>query len=160
MRRRSAVSDAARSIRTAARRVGARAEKSHALFGSKADAISDIHALVHERAEAVSDGEDVRPIAPGAVLLAEDFIRALPRGFPLPGFAPEPDGSIGMDWYRARNHVFSLSVGTDDRLAYAWLDGTDRGHAVSRFDGERVPSRILAGIATIMKLGNASFWAA
>ena len=71
-------------------------------------------------------------------------------------FAPEPDGSISLDWIRSRSNFFSVSVGASDRLAYAWLDGTDRGHAVARFDGDSVPSRILEGIKALVQGANAA----
>jgi len=47
-------------------------------------------------------------------------------------------------------------MGPNDRLAYAWLDGTDKGHAVARFDGERVPDRILEGIKVFLQSANAA----
>jgi hypothetical protein len=81
---------------------------------------------------------------------AEMFLRALPEDLPTPEFAPEPDGSISLDWIHTRHRLFSLGVGPNDRLAYAWLDGTDKGHGVARFDGLSVPQRVLAGIQFIM----------
>ena len=91
-----------------------------------------------------------------AALSAANFIRALPDGIALPEFAPEPDGSISLDWIQSRNRLFTLSVGSTNRLAYAWVDGTDKGHAVARFDGEHVPPRILEGIRGITNRGNAA----
>lgn len=45
------------------------------------------------------------------------FVRALPAGTPLPG-------------------CLSLSVGSAGRLAFAWIDGQDRGHGADHFDGQ------------------------
>lgn len=39
--------------------------------------------------------------------------------------------------------------------AHARLDGTDKGHGVARFDGVRVPSRVLDGVQAVMGHGNA-----
>jgi hypothetical protein len=77
-------------------------------------------------------------------------VRALPDGIPLPEFAPEPDGSISLDWILSRNRLFSVSIGHSSRLAFAWLDGADNGHGVARFDGQNVPPRVLEGIKCII----------
>ena len=79
---------------------------------------------------------------------------------PLPEFAPEPDGAISLDWIRSRHRLFSLSIGSTNRLAYSWLDGAHRGHAVAQFDGTKIPVRILQGIESIMNHGNSSLRAA
>ena len=132
------------------------AERSQSLFGRKAGAISQIWALVNECAEPGWDGSGAHAVDRLAAFAAADFIRALPDGAPLPDVGPEPDGAISLDWIQSRNRLFSLSVGISNRLAYAWLDGSDRGHAVARFDGEKIPARVLEGIEGIMKYGNAA----
>lgn len=151
----SAVSTEAQTLRQAASDVVDRVERSEVLFGGKASAISQIWALANEYAEPDWDGNGAYPIDQQAVFKAAAFIRLLPDGLPLPEFAPEPDGSISLDWILSRNRLFSMSVGRSDRLAYAWLDGADKGHAVARFDGARVPPRILSGIEGIIKGGHA-----
>lgn len=150
----SAVSTEAQVVQKAASAVVDSAERSHALFGAKAAAIAQIWALTNECAEAGWDGEDAMPLDQFAVISAADIIRALPQDIALPEFAPEPDGSISLDWIQSRNRLFSVSVGTTSRLAYAWLDGADKGHAVARFDGQKVPPRILQGIRDIMSRGD------
>ena len=154
----SAISAEAQTVQQAARNVLNKVERSQALFGNKAMAISRIWALANECAEPGWDGDGALAISFVSVTNAVAFIRALPDGVPLPECAPEPDGSISLDWIQSRNCLFSLSVGTSNRLAYAWLDGTDKGHAVARFDeDEGVPPRILTGIKAIMNTGNAAF---
>ena len=150
----SAISSEAQAVRKAASAVVEFAEQSQVLFGTKRIAISHIEALANECAEAGWDGNEAAPIDWAAVLTAMEFVRAMPDDLPLPEFAPEPDGSISLDWIQSRNRLFSLSVGSTDRLAYAWLDGSDRGHGVARFDGKRIPSRIIEGIIGIMNHGN------
>jgi len=152
----SAISAEAQSLRKAASDVVDYVERSQALFGSKAAAISQIWALANECDRPDWDGEHSFPIEHATVFRAAAFIRALPDWVPLPEFAPESDGSISLDWIQSRNHLFSLSVGASNRLPYAWLDGTDKGHAVANFDGDAVPRKILEGIIGIMNRGNAS----
>lgn len=110
---------------------------------TKASVLSQVQALVKECARSGWDADEAEPISKGAAIRAADFIRALPEGFPLPELAPEPDGSISFDWIRSRSRLLSLSVGTSDRLPYAWVDGGDHGHAVVVFDGKNIPSDIL-----------------
>lgn len=145
----SAVSLAADEVRKAARKAVNEAELSQALFADKAAAISQLRALETECAEEGWDGYGAAAIDLDAVVLAERFLRALPNRIPLPELAVEPDGSIELDWIRSRNRLFSVSVGRGSHLAFAWLDGADRGHGVARFDGRNIPPRILEGIEAV-----------
>jgi hypothetical protein len=154
-RRGSGFSAEAQAVQRAAIDVVDSVERSQALFGDKATAISQVWALANECGEPGWDGNDALPLDHLAMFKAVALIRAFPDRLPLPEFAPEPDGSISLDWIASRNRLFSLSVGTGDRLPYAWLDGTDKGHGVARFDGEGVPSRILEGVARILDGGSA-----
>lgn len=149
----SAISAEAQAVQRAASSVVNSVERSQALFGDKATAISQVSALANECGQPGWDSDDALPLDHMAVFKAVAFIRALPDGVRLPEFAPEPDGSLSLDWISSRNRLFSLSVDTGDRLPYAWLDGTDKGHAVARFDGESVPPRILDGIKAISNGG-------
>lgn len=151
----SATSPEAGAVRKAASALVERVETSQALFGKKAAAISQLNALADECANAGWDGADAVAMSSLAVFKATAFVRAMPDGIQLPEFAPEPDGSVSLDWIQSRTRLFSLSVGTSDRLAYAWLDGADKGHAVARFDGESIPPRILEDIKAILNHGHA-----
>lgn len=146
----SAISIEAQAVQQAAGAVVKSVESSQALFGGKAVAISQLWLVANECAEPGWDGESAFPIDRMAVYNAVAFIRAMPDRMPLPEFAPEPDGSISLDWIQSRTRLFSLSVGAGNRLAYAWLDGTDKGHAVARFEDGRIPKRILEGIKGIV----------
>lgn len=142
----TALSSEADAIRKSASAVVEWMEQSVALFGEKNSALSEIRVVAAEHAQTGWDGEGAHPVSVSAANRAEAFVRALPSGLPMPEVAPEPDGSISLDWIESRVRLFSISVGESDWLAYAWLDGTDQGHAVARFDAERIPSRILYGI--------------
>jgi len=117
-------------------------EDSEALYGNKRAAINELEELAAECAESNWDGEGASPVDPWAVRTARRFIRVLPAELPLPEFAPEPDGAISLDWIYSRRRLVSVSVGPTIRLACAWLNGTDTGHAVVTFDGETVPQLI------------------
>lgn len=154
----SAISPEALSVRKAVSAVVASVEQSQVLFGAKNVAISQIIALANECAKADWNGDNAAPIDRVAVRTAVQFLRVLPDNLPIPEFAPEPDGSISLDWIQSRHRLFSVSVGATNRLAYAWVDGADRGHAVSWFDGERIPDRVVTGIREIMNHGHTAIW--
>jgi hypothetical protein len=146
----TAVSREASAVHKAASKVAEFAERSLALFGSKAIALSQLATMATECSEQGWDGDTAAAIEPDVVLLAESLVRALPDGIPMPEFAPEPDGAISLDWICSRNRLLSLSIGHGSRIAYAWLDGADKGHAVTGFDGKNVPPRILDAIRRIV----------
>jgi hypothetical protein len=118
------------------------------------EAIANLWALATECGETGWDGSNAVAIDRNAVLNAQKFAHALPAGFPVPEFAAEPDGSVSLDWIESRNRIFSISVNAGSQLAYAWLDGNNRGHGVVQFDGERIPVRVLEGIRGILNNGN------
>ena len=148
-RGRNAVSQEAHDAQKAAIEVVEFAERSHALFGDKLSALSALRALQNECRENNWDGNDAFALNPLAMQNAENFVRALPADVPVPEFAPEPDGSISLDWIESRTQLFSISIGAGHRLAFAWLDGTDKGHGVATFSDQQIPARILDGINSI-----------
>jgi hypothetical protein len=152
----SAISPEAQQVRQAANALVASAEHSHVLFGDKVAAISNLRRLASECSEEGWDGSGSAGISPCAVQTTETFLRVLPDGYPLPECASEPDGSISLDWIQSRTRFFSLSIGASNRFAYAWIDGTDKGHGVASFDGTRIPQRILEGINAITSNANAA----
>jgi hypothetical protein len=146
----SAVSDEADQLRRAASDAADAIERSQALFGSKASVIAEIWQLARECTEPGWDGYDAKPVPIEVVGRAVALLRALPANIPMPEVSAEPDGSIALEWHRSRHTVLSLSVGTENGLAYAWLDASDRGHAVAGYDGSRFPVRVLQQIRMIM----------
>lgn len=125
-------------------------ETSRALFGEKSAAIARLADLAADCSEAGWDGDDAMPLNPVAVIRAQDLIRILPEDVPMPSFAAEPDGSVSVDWMVSPFQLLSVSVSATDRLAFAWLDGTDRGHGAARFDGDEVPRHLLSAIREVV----------
>jgi len=121
-------------------------ERSEALFGRKAALLAVLIQMAEECAQTGWDGDDALAIHADVVQRTSAFIRAIPEATPLPEISPAPDGSIVLDWATSKHRVFTVGIGESDRLAYAWLDGTDKGHGVARFDGVTVPSRVLHGV--------------
>ncbi len=156
----SGVSFEADQIQNAGAGLQRSVEESHSLFGAKAKAIEELNQLALDCSQPNWDGYDAVPISMGALVNAEAFIRALPSNLPLPEFCPEPDGSISVDWIVSRLQLLSLSISGSNRIAYAWLDGTDKGHAVARFDGVTVPQRIVEAIRSTVRSSHVAIGAA
>jgi hypothetical protein len=135
------------------------AEGSRALFETKANAINDLRALALDWLEQVREHGDPT-IDPASLENVESFIRALPNEVAMPEVSVEPDGCISLDWIRSRHRMLSLSIGTTARIAYAWLDGTDRGHGVASFNGATVPRDILSHLEALVGIEDASVRAA
>lgn len=152
----SAVSTEAETVTEAASNLVRSAEHSLALFGGKALIISQLLVLADECSQQDWDGHGALAIHPVSLQNAENFVRTLPEAVPMPECAPEPDGAISLDWIQSRHRLFSVSVGPTNRLAYAWMDGSDKGHGVVGFDGLSIPSRVLAEIQSILDHGNAT----
>lgn len=145
----SACSPEAQEIKDTTAEIYRDFELSQALFGEKAQAITELTALAQECCGQDWDGYGAHAVEPLAVQKTKSFIRAIPSSFPMPEFAPEPDGAISLDWMGSPSRLFSVSVSPSDRLAFTWLDGTDRGYGVASFDGETLPTRILDGIRAV-----------
>ncbi|MBK8305009.1 MAG: hypothetical protein WBC19_01760 [Pyrinomonadaceae bacterium] len=152
----SAISTTARSAIIAATEVAKFEESSHALFGAKASALSVIRELADEYGMDDWDGEGALAIEALSLWNTEALVRSFPNDLPLPEFAPEPDGAISLDWIQSRHRMFSLSIGAKNRLAYAWIDGTNRGRGVANFDGSNFPIQILRELSPIINYGNVS----
>jgi hypothetical protein len=149
----TAISSEAETAKKAVAELLESKERSQSLFGKKALAISTLREMASKFSEDDWDGYGAEAIDPLSVWNAEEFIRTLPDNLPMPEFSTEPDGSVSLDWIRSRNQMFSVSVGTSNRLAYAWLDGTERGHSVVNFDGNNIPQRILTDLNSLLNYG-------
>ncbi len=145
-RPRSAVSAEAEVIRSGAHVVVENVQRSVALFGPKAALISELWILSEECREPNWDGYGAAAARPEAVRRAQELIESLPNDVPLPECSVEPDGCVSLDWIPGAHRTLTLSVGESDRIPYAWIDGSDRGHAVATVVGGQLPSRILAEI--------------
>ncbi len=145
----SAVSREAAAVRHNASSLVERTEQSVALFGPKAVALSELSELAAECSTEDWDGYGALAMDVRALRLAQEIIRSLPDDIEMPSFSIEPDGCVSLDWMPSRGRTFTLSAGKSDRLPYAWIDGTDRGHAVAKFAGGQLPPRIVQEIKRI-----------
>jgi len=54
----------------------------------------------------------------------------LPFSIPMPEILAEPNGEIGLEWYKERRLVFVVSVSGKRTLTYAGLFGSNTIHGV------------------------------
>jgi hypothetical protein len=146
----SAVSSEARTVQARAEAIVDRVERSDALFGNKTAVISELWGLAGSHAQTGWDGGKALPVDHRAIARAAAFIRALPGSCDMPEVGVDPDGSVTLDWIASRHRILSIGVtASSDRLAYAWIDGTDRGHAVAKFNRDMVPLGLMQAILAV-----------
>lgn len=151
----TAVSSEAMQVAQYAGNLVQRIEGSDALFGRRSTVVSALIALVDSHADHGWDGREAMPVDPRAISFAIAFVRSLPDEYAMPDVGVDPDGAVSLDWMPSRNRILSISfAGDSDRLAYAWIDGTDRGHAVEKFDGERSPPRLTDALRDLTRYSN------
>lgn len=148
----SAVSSEARHVRACAEQLVGQVESSAALFGGRMGLVAALRALEHSHALPGWDGGEASGVSHAAIELAMDFVRGLPDDCAMPEVGVDPDGAVTLDWLPSRHRMLSISfTGSSNRLAYAWLDGTDRGNGVARFNRQEIPRRLVEAIAAVQE---------
>lgn len=148
-RPRTAVSREAEQVVSHASKLTQHVKESWIYFGPKSQWISDFREAMQDCLEENWDGYGAEPVSASVVQKVIDLIASLPEGIALPEACCEPDGEIALDWAPMPQRTISVSVGESDRLAYAWMDGSDRGHAVAKLSGGNLSGRVLDEIRRI-----------
>jgi hypothetical protein len=141
----SAVSDAAGWVQRLLGNVARGNESVQSLVGREVEFQARLHAVLDEL---VTD-EDQDPVTAAAVRIASRFVHVLPHSLPLPQVAIDPDGAISLDWMPSRTRAFSISVDDSGRLAFAWMNGSDRGHGVVRFQ-DSIPAPLFSQLTDLI----------
>jgi len=118
---------------------------------AKQEAIACVNSITCDCSAPGWDGYKAMPISIESAESAEKFILALPQSIPVPEISPEPDGELSLDWVKTKRSVFSLSMGPNGRMAYAWMDDMGRNCGVGHFDGVTIPDWMLEKISYIVK---------
>ncbi|HLF09904.1 MAG TPA: hypothetical protein VJA26_01725, partial [Gammaproteobacteria bacterium] len=96
------------------------------------------------------DGYQAKPITQATCGRVAAFLDNLPSWMSAPEIVPEADGEIAIEWYRAKDQTFSISVAENGPLHYAGLFGRDEEvHGVEPF-ADSVPIRLLAFISEFL----------
>ena len=115
----------------------------------KEDVLDRLYGLAAECAESDWDGYGAEAVSQSVVERSAHFIRRLPEDLPLPEISVEPDSEIALDWFPTSTQTFSVSIGTANRMACAWINGTEHGHVVVYSNNGEIPLRILQELQRI-----------
>ncbi len=124
-----------------------RREDSVAFFGEKLRALHELRRVVEEARDDLAEDPDRAPVDLLTLTRAKAFLWLLPDTLPLPELAVDAEGAVILEWVPSTARMVSVAIHRGVQVAYAWLDGADRGYAVGVFDGERISPRILEAIA-------------
>jgi len=115
------------------------------------EALQSLKEVFEECSEEGWDGYDALPITKYAYIEAKRLIESLPvTAFTMPEVAPEPNGEIGIEWYRENRLVFVVSVSGKNEIVYAGLFGANKTHGTEYF-GDSLPSIILENLKRLYK---------
>lgn len=117
--------------------------QSVALSGARLSALSDLDAFYKESSCVNWDGEGGLAVEQKSYENARKFISLMPRDWKKPEISADPDGEVSVEWHGGNRRRFSVSIGADERVSYAWLFGSERGNGTDTFLDE-----IPFGVAT------------
>lgn len=147
----SAVSDVAAHLQALVDKLFRSADGAQTLSWRETAFENRLRASLHD----VHVDDDQCAVSTVAVQLALWLVRSLPNNISVPDVAIDQDGEVALDWMPSRTRMFSISIGDSDRVAYAWVDGSDRSHGVFRFTGA-MPRPLLMQLAELISDDNAS----
>jgi hypothetical protein len=81
-------------------------------------ALKNLDEVYDECSVANWDGYNAQPISREAYFEASKLLRILPNSFPMPDILPEPDGGIGLEWYKDKGFSFVVSVSSKNIITY------------------------------------------
>ncbi len=113
-----------------------------------ASALHQLATVFVEASKPNWDGYGAVPVTLSAMRNAERFLQSLPSDFLDVEISAEPDGEIAIEWFR-NSRVLSVSIGADQRIAYAGRDGSDRWRGTSTFI-DSIPYRLFEDIRRLL----------
>jgi hypothetical protein len=112
-------------------------------------AIDELHELFAECSEKNWDGYNANPISIGTFEEAKNILAQIPSSFPRPDITPEPDGGVGLEWYKEPNMIFIVSVNGNHIIHYAGLFGqNNETHGKECFTGA-IPEVIIGNLVRL-----------
>ena len=79
------------------------------------------------------DGYGALPVETGAYYRARSLMSALLDKFPAPAVGGSPHGSITLEWMTGQRRRVMISIGEDERIAFAAVFGEETVQGVASF---------------------------
>lgn len=95
------------------------------------------------------DGGNAPPIAHDVLVHAVLLVVGLPLDVPMPEVAGQPNGAIGLDWYRGANRLVWISVTADGAIHWIARAGDSRARGSDVLLDE-LPGELLNYIRRVM----------
>ena len=109
-------------------------------------ALENLDEVYEECSETNWDGYDAQPISREAYFEASKLLRTIPNSFPMPDILPEPDGGIGLEWYKSKGFSFVISVSGKKIITYAGRFGKNTQTCGTENFMDSIPQVILNGL--------------
>lgn len=74
------------------------------------------------------------------------ILESLPDTIPLPELNLEPNGSIGLEWYKNKKNVFIVAVQANKTLEYATISGYNNSEYGRKCYVDSIPMPLLANL--------------
>lgn len=115
-------------------------------FGaSLSEALNELDEVALDASVDNWDGFGAKKINKDSYLDAKKFLNNLPVGLEMPEIDVHPDGEVSFEWYKKKGYILSLSLSSDDEIAYAFRLGLSKKHGKEYF-GDDIPETILEKI--------------
>lgn len=108
--------------------------------------LESLYDIFKNRREANWDGYNAEPIGENAYFEAMKLIEMLPSRLSLPEIIAEPNGSIGLEWYKDPYRLFVVTVRGDNTVTYAGVFGKGNEAYGGENFGESIPHTIIQNI--------------
>jgi hypothetical protein len=82
------------------------------------------------------DGYEGSPVSDETFLRTQEFLTRVLGRFPAPSASATPSGSLALEWFVSPHRRFLVSIGEDERIAYAGLFNSDPVHGTTAFSGD------------------------
>lgn len=89
------------------------------------------------------DGYKAKPANKSLRFAVEKLLLGLPPDIPNPNISCDPDGEISLEWFRAKDRVFSISIGEKWVASYVVLDRASRFRGTETFSTGSIPPVLL-----------------
>lgn len=91
------------------------------------------------------DGFGGKKIDKESYINAQKFLNNLPVGVSMPEVSIHPDGEVALEWFKNRKYVLTVSISSDEEIAYAFRFGLSKGYEKKYF-GDDIPETVLEKI--------------